>query len=92
VRSVQRLAAALPKTRIFFYQADRGLSYTQRVEGGEWPVYVGTSEDLAAKIQILQALFDYFAAHGLHPGYVDVRWASHPAYGQPAGGPATGGQ
>jgi cell division septal protein FtsQ len=92
VQSVQQLAAALPETQIFFYQADRGLSFTQRVDGGEWPVYVGTSEDLARKIRILQALTDYFSSRGLRPRYVDVRWASHPVYGQTAAEPAAGGQ
>jgi cell division septal protein FtsQ len=92
VQSVPQLAAALPETRIFFYDADRGLSFTQVVDGGQWPVYVGTSEDLARKIQILHALTDYFAARGLRPRYVDVRWASHPVYGQAASAPTAGGQ
>jgi hypothetical protein len=92
VRSVQQLAAALPETRILFYEADRGLSFTQRLDGKEWPVYVGTSEDLARKIQILRALADSFAAQGIYPGYVDVRWAGHPFYGRPGGEAAVGGQ
>lgn len=92
VRSVQQLAAALPETRVFFYEADRGLSFIQRAEGGEWPVYIGSSQDLARKIQILQALAEHLTARGIRPSYVDVRWASHPAYGQPGGAPVTGDQ
>ena len=83
VRSVQQLAAALPEIKVFLYQEDRGLSFTQRVDGGGWPVYVGNSEDLPHKIQVVQALTDYLMTHNVHPRYVDVRWANHPVYGRP---------
>ncbi|RPI55111.1 MAG: FtsQ-type POTRA domain-containing protein, partial [Chloroflexi bacterium] len=42
VASVIQLAAALPQSRIFFYDAERGLSFAQKGEGAEWPVYVGS--------------------------------------------------
>lgn len=92
VQSVQQLAEALPGTQVFFYRADRGLSFNQQIDGGEWPVYVGTSQDLARKIQILQALNRYFASNSIQPRYVDVRWADHPVYGRPAGQAAGGGE
>jgi cell division septal protein FtsQ len=88
VRSVQELAAALSSTHIFFYDAERGLSFSQRVGEGEWPVYVGTSQDLARKIQVLQALTDHFARQQIRPRYVDVRWADYALYGRPAGAAA----
>ncbi len=84
VRSVQQLAAALPEVRVFFYDADRGLSFTRQTAAGQWPVYVGDSQDLQRKIQVVQALNDYLAIHGIQPRYVDVRWADHPVYGKPA--------
>jgi cell division septal protein FtsQ len=80
VRSVLQLAAALPNTRVFYYDADRGLSFTQQAEGRQWPVYVGTSEDLTRKIQALQVLSQHLEAESIHPTYVDVRWADHPVY------------
>lgn len=91
VQSVLQLAEAVPEAQIFFYQPDRGLSFTQRVDGSEWPVYVGTSDDLARKIQVVQALNDYFAMHAIRPRYVDVRWADYPVYGDPAGASTGGG-
>jgi cell division septal protein FtsQ len=83
VRSVQQLAAAVPGTRIFYYDGDRELSFTQQVEGSQWPVYVGTSEDLPRKIQVLQVLDRYLRDNGIHPRYVDVRWPDHPLYNVP---------
>jgi cell division septal protein FtsQ len=88
--SVLRLAEALPEVQVFYYQADRGLSFTQQGEAGSWPVYVGSSEDLARKIQVMLALTGYLKANGIRPRYVDVRWADHPVYGRPAA-EATGG-
>jgi hypothetical protein len=85
VQSTLQLDAALPGVKIFFYQPDRGLSFTHRVNGGEWPVYVGTADDLGRKIQVLQALTEYLLAQGVFPRYVDVRWAEHPVYGRPFG-------
>jgi hypothetical protein len=89
VHSVQQLAAALPGTRIFFYDAGRELSFTQQAEGTQWPVYVGTSDDLPRKIQVLQVLTRHLQDNGIRPRYVDVRWPDHPAYSVP-GGAATG--
>ena len=90
VQSTLQLEAALPGVKIFFYQPDLGLSFTHRVNGGEWPVYVGTADDLARKIQVLQALTEYLSEQGINPRYVDVRWAAHPVYGRPFGETAGG--
>jgi cell division protein FtsQ len=90
VESTLQLDAALPGVKIFFYQPDRGLSFTHRVNGGEWPVFVGTADDLARKIQVLQSLTEYLLEQGIDPRYVDVRWAEHPVYGMPFGDAATG--
>jgi cell division septal protein FtsQ len=91
VRSVLQLASALPSARVFFYEQDRGLYFTQGLGTGEWPVYVGTSEDLPRKIQVVQTLTDYLVENNVHPRYVDVRWADHPIYGKPDGAKADGG-
>ncbi len=93
VASVIQLATALPGNRIFFYDAERGLSFRQKGNGGEWPVYVGSSEDLDHKIQVMQTLTTHLEANNIIPRYVDVRWAAHPVYGRPAGETAAeGGQ
>jgi cell division septal protein FtsQ len=84
--SVLQLAEALPDVQLFYYQADRGLSFTQQATTGSWPVYVGSSEDLPRKIQVMMALTAYLKANGIQPRYMDVRWANHPVYGRPAGG------
>jgi cell division septal protein FtsQ len=85
VQSVLQLAATVPGVRVFAYRPGQGLSFTQGVDGGEWPVYVGTSADLARKIQVLQALTGYLQSNTIVPRYVDVRWADHPVYGRPSG-------
>jgi hypothetical protein len=83
VSSVKRLAEALPDARVFFYQGDRGLNFSQELNGDTWPVYVGDGKDLAQKIQAVQALTGYFSANNIHPSFVDVRWPSLPVYGKP---------
>lgn len=90
--SVLQLAEALPEVQVFYYQADRGLSFVQQGEMGSWPVYVGSSEDLARKIQVMLALTSYLKANGVRPRYVDVRWADHPLYGRPAAEAGGGGE
>jgi hypothetical protein len=60
---------------------DRGLGYTQLQDQQSWPVYVGSSENIAEKIQALEALTVYFDTYDIRPAYVDVRWADHPVYG-----------
>jgi cell division septal protein FtsQ len=91
VQSVLRLAAALPGEQVYYYQPDRGLSFSHRVSIGEWPVYVGTSDDLARKIQVVQALTEYMVENNISPRYVDVRWAEHPVYGKPEAASLVGG-
>lgn len=90
--SVLQLAAAVPGIRVFFYEPDRGLSFTQQVGGVEWPVYVGTSRDLARKIQVMQALTKYLQENNVRPRYIDVRWADHPVYGTIPADETVGGQ
>jgi hypothetical protein len=80
VRSVQQLTAALPGTQIFFYDEKRELSFIQKAGEDQWPVYIGTSDDLLRKIQVLQVLASYLLDNNIHPRYVDVRWADHPIY------------
>lgn len=91
-QSVLRLAEALPDVRVFYYEAGRGLSFTQQTEAGSWPVYVGSSDDLPRKIQVMLALTGYLKANGIRPRYVDVRWADHPVYGRPAAEIVGGGE
>lgn len=91
-RSVLQLAEALPEVKVFYYQADRGLSFIQQGEMGSWPVYVGGSEDLARKIQVMLTLTSYLQGNRVRPRYVDVRWADHPVYGRPAAEVSGGGE
>jgi cell division septal protein FtsQ len=85
VRSVLQLAAALPEISVFYYDADRGLSFMHSGDDGEWPVYVGSSEDLTHKIEVMRVLTEYLVAQGIRPRYVDVRWADRPVFGKPPG-------
>lgn len=91
VQSALQLAATVPGVKVFVYQPGWGLSFTQGTDQGEWPVHVGTSEDLPRKIQVLQALTDYLRSNNVHPRYVDVRWADHPVYGRLDGKTVEGG-
>ena len=92
VQSVLQLATALPEIRVFFYQADRGLSFVQKTARGEWPVYIGDSRDLPHKVQVLQALTAYMVKHRIRPRYVDVRWADYPVYGKRGAQATKGGE
>jgi cell division septal protein FtsQ len=89
--SVLQMSASLPGTQVFYYDAERGLSYTQLTADGQWPVYVGASDDLSRKIQVTAVLNDYLKANGIRPTYVDVRWASRPVYGLPSARASGGG-
>jgi cell division septal protein FtsQ len=91
-QSVLQLAEALPDVQLFYYQADRGLSFTQQAATGSWPVYVGSSDNLPRKIQVMIALTGYLKANGIQPRYIDVRWADHPVYGRPAAENPAGGE
>ena len=91
VQSAVQLAATVPGVKVFTYQPGWGLSFTQAADRAEWPVHVGTSEDLPRKIQVLQALTDYLQSNNVRPRYVDVRWADHPVYGRQPGGDVEGG-
>jgi hypothetical protein len=68
---------------VLYYDIDKGLSFRQHVDGVEWPVYIGTTETLAYKIQVVQALNTYLSSQAVQPRYVDVRWPEHPVYGTP---------
>jgi hypothetical protein len=92
VQSVLQLASALPDTRIFFYQSERGLSFAHSGDEGDWPVFVGDSEDLPRKIQAVQMVTDYLVEHNIQARYIDVRWADYPIYGKPLGESETEGE
>jgi hypothetical protein len=85
VQSVLSLADAMPEIRLYTYHADRGLGFTQDLAEGQWPVYLGSSEDLERKVQIMQAMTSYLVSKNIHPRYIDVRWPDHPVYGRPEG-------
>jgi cell division septal protein FtsQ len=81
-RSVRQLAGALPDIEVFYYLPDEGLSFRYAGSQGSWPVYIGSTEDLAKKLQVLQALTEYLAQERILPQYVDVRWPDYPVYGE----------
>lgn len=85
IDSVLQLAAAMPQARLFFFSADRGLSYRQQASGRDWMVYVGTSDSLGRKIQAVDVITDYLTASGISPAYIDVRWPDRPVYGMAGG-------
>jgi hypothetical protein len=79
---VRKLASELPGVQVFYYQADRGLNFTQEVNGHKWLVYVGDGQDLPQKIQAVQTLTDYLVANAIYPRFLDVRWPNLPVFGQ----------
>lgn len=81
VDSVLQLTAEMPQARLFFYSADRGLSYHQQEDGGQWTVYVGTSDSLPRKIQAVGVISEYLRTNGIRASYIDVRWPDRPVYG-----------
>jgi len=81
VQSALQVAASVPKVRLVYYQAGRGLSFTQKTPVGQWPVYVGDGSDLTRKMQVLQSLTEYLVRRKIQPRYVDIRWADYPVYG-----------
>lgn len=83
VQGVKEMAEALPGIRLFYYQQDRGLNFIQERDQFKWPVYVGDGQDLTLKIRSVQALSDYLLAHGIYPGFIDVRWPELPVFGEP---------
>jgi hypothetical protein len=83
VQSVQQLAAAVPQVKVFFYEADRGLSFNFGTDKRGWPVFVGDSENLERKIQAVQSLTNHLVGNKIRPRFVDVRWAEYPVYGKP---------
>jgi cell division septal protein FtsQ len=91
-RSVLQLAEALPDVRLYYYEPDRGLSFTQQAATGSWPVYVGSSENLPRKIQVMRAVTRYLKANGIQPRYLDIRWPDHPVYGLPTSVSSRGGE
>jgi len=91
VPSVLQLARVLPDVKIFYYQEDKGLSFIQEEGNRTWPVYVGGVENLARKIEVMQALNTYLSDKGIQPNYVDVRWSDHPVYGQKPSAAEAGG-
>jgi len=91
VPSVLQLAHALPDVKVFYYQADRGLSFIQQESSHKWPVYVGGIENLARKIEVMRALNSHLSDKGIQPKYVDVRWSDRPVYGRQSSAAAGGG-
>jgi cell division septal protein FtsQ len=77
VTSVQVVQAAFPDVRIYYYRAHEGLSF-QSPEG--WPIQIGTSQDIARKVAVLQALRTKLQEQGIEPYYIDLRLVDHPVY------------
>ena len=73
-RSLRRL---LPELPMMDYSPATGISFTTR-EG--WPVYLGDSQNMDAKLTILVALRNDLLARGVSPEFVDVRFVERPFY------------
>jgi hypothetical protein len=83
--SLASVHESLPGIDLLYYHPDRGLSLTWRTAGDEWPVYLGSSDDLEGKLQSMEAINDYLSREGIRPRFVDVSRAEYPVYGEPAG-------
>jgi cell division septal protein FtsQ len=88
VTSVQAVQAAFPDVRIYYYTAHQGLSF-HSPEG--WPIQIGTSQDIARKVAVLQALRAKLREQGIEPYYIDVRLVDHPVYAVADQAAPTGG-
>jgi cell division septal protein FtsQ len=84
-QSVLQLAKAMPQARLFFYAADRGLSYRQQIDGADWIVHVGTGDYIQRKIQAVSVITNYLRTNNIRARYIDVRWPDRPVYGLSGG-------
>jgi cell division septal protein FtsQ len=77
VAAAQALHDQRPQLQTVGYDAIHGIVLTSE-EG--WPVYLGTGDDIALKLSILDVLRDDLRQRGIRPKYVDLRYPQRPAY------------
>ncbi len=78
VTSMLTLASVLPEIRQYRYTAERGVEFSD--PKGNWPVYLGTGKDMAARVAMWKALAASLASRNVRPKFVDVRYANAPFY------------
>lgn len=70
IRGVQIVHQHKPEVETLYYTRQYGISYVTP-EG--WPVYLGRSENISAKLLIADALRTDLLARQVAPGFIDVR-------------------
>jgi hypothetical protein len=81
--SLAHLRESLPGLQILYYYPDRGLSFTWKAKEGEWPVYLGSSDDLERKLEAMEVMTGFFEKEGIRPRFLDVSRPEYPVYGKP---------
>jgi cell division septal protein FtsQ len=78
VRAARQLAYLLPDLETVDYAPLTGLRF---VHPRGWQVYLGTGDDMAAKVSVLKAMESRFAAEdAAQPSLVDLRFPESPYY------------
>ena len=77
VTAAQQLRDLRPQLRTVTYDRDRGLVLES--EGG-WPIYLGVGDDMALKLNILEALETDLWKQDIQPAYIDLRYPELPTY------------
>ena len=70
VHSAQMVHNQHPEIKTLYYSQHHGLSYLT-AEG--WPIYLGASQNIAAKLLVGQAVQADLLARGVTPNFIDVR-------------------
>jgi cell division septal protein FtsQ len=79
VAAIEELARIQPEIRFYQYSEQEGLSFRNAVD---WPVRLGSGEEIHAKLELLRSLTDYLTEQGFAPAFVDVRYPEAPYYGE----------
>lgn len=79
VAAVQELERLQPEVRAYQYSDRYGLSFKNSYG---WPVRLGDGQEIATKLNLVQALADYLLDQGIAPAFVDVRYPAAPYYGE----------
>jgi cell division septal protein FtsQ len=77
VIAAQQLRGLRPELQAVTYDRDRGLVLESK---RGWPIYLGTGDDMALKLAILEALEKDLNKQGIQPAYIDLRYPGRPTY------------
>ncbi len=79
IAAVRELERLQPDVRVYQFSDRFGISYYNDFG---WPVRLGHSGEIAAKLDLVYTLANYLVAQGITPKYLDVRFLEAPYYGE----------